>query len=217
MYNRSGSGKSSLLKATVGIAREELVNSFSIFYRGYDVSDYDRNNIFAYVSQDIDLFNTLTIAENIAYNHPQVHLSALEAALKDSCSDEIVSRLDRGSHSLVSSRSDLSGGERQRLSIARALYRQQVLGSILLLDEATSQLDSFTEMRIMNTIYDRVHRKNATAIIVAHRLSSLNRCDRILVVDGGRVVESGTHHELMNNASGWYAQAWKLQATVNEK
>ena len=103
----------------------------------------------------------------------------------------------------------LSGGERQRVCLARALYRQELLGGILLMDEVTASLDAHTEALVTGAIMGRV-RQGATAILVAHRLSSVRDCDLILVMRAGRVVERGTHKQLMRQG-GWYAEAVRLQ------
>lgn len=108
----------------------------------------------------------------------------------------------------------LSGGERQRVCLARALYRQELLGGILLMDEVTASLDAHTESLVTRAIMGRV-KQGATAVLVAHRLSSVRDCDLILVMRAGRVVERGTHRQLMRQG-GWYAEAVRLQ-TQNKR
>jgi ABC-type multidrug transport system fused ATPase/permease subunit len=120
-------------------------------------------------------------------------------------------------HSLISTKTDhqskgvmLSGGERQRVCIARALYHQEMRGGILLLDEFTSHLDAKNEAHVVDSLFSRIKTQGASAIIVAHRLATVQRCDEILVMNHGEITERGTHQQLLAN-KGWYAEMWRIQ------
>ena len=116
--------------------------------------------------------------------------------------DEFIEKLPGGYHSQVSEQgNNLSGGQRQRLGIARALYRNP---EILLMDEATSSLDPISEVKVQETL-DWFRKQDKTIIIIAHRLSTISHCDKILVMKKGRIVEEGSHHELMYR-NGHYRQ-----------
>lgn len=104
----------------------------------------------------------------------------------------------------------LSGGERQRVCLARALYREELNGGILLMDEVTASLDAKTEALVTNAVIGRV-RKGATAVLIAHRLSSVQHCDQVIVMRDGVIVERGTHAQLIRR-TGWYSESWKLQS-----
>jgi len=137
-------------------------------------------------------------------------------AAEDAQLESIVGRLKDGWSASVGPRGRLlSGGERQRVCLARALYREEQGAGILLMDEATSSLDARTENLVTQAIMKRVQ-LGATAIIVAHRLTSVQGCDLILVMKDGQIVESGTHDELCRSSGGWYAEAWRLQSQVNQ-
>jgi ABC-type multidrug transport system fused ATPase/permease subunit len=169
------------------------------------------------IGQETDLFRGLTLVDNIRYGTPDGSdlirsNQALENAAADAQLDSVVSRLSDRWLAAVGPRGRLlSGGERQRICLARALYREEMGASILLMDEATSSLDAQTENLVTQAVMKRVH-LGATAVIVAHRLSSVKSCDTIFVMKDGQFVESGTHQELLSN-NGWYAEAWHLQSS----
>lgn len=196
----------------------------TITLKGRRVDRVDRTDSFTYVGQENDLFREISIAENVAYSvlnlfpqHGQIDDNRLITALHNSARDadlvDVIGRLQGGWQAKPGPRGRLlSGGERQRVCIARALYREELVpGSILLCDEGTSQLDSHTEYKIMNALYERKKTKGSTIILVAHRLKSLDKCDKILVMQNGEIVQQGTHDQLLNMKSGWYAEAWSLQ------
>ena len=218
----SGCGKSSLLRVMVGLENihgegESNSNNGSVVVGGLDVTNSERNAIFCMVGQDNDLFGSLSVVDNIRYGIDNIRAlsveedaAALTAAALDACLGDVIDRLGGGWDASVGPRGRLlSGGERQRVCIARALYRQQVTGGILLLDEATSALDAQTEEKVLASIRRRVT-GGACAIMVSHRLSSIEFCDHIMVILGGVVIEQGTHAELLAK-DGWYANAWHLQ------
>lgn len=149
-----------------------------------------------------------TLKENIAYGNPEASFEEIVAAAKMAKCHEFISRSTEGYETLVGERGILlSGGERQRVAIARAILANR---KILILDEATSSLDSESETYIQQAM-DEVM-KNKTTIVIAHRLSTVMRMDRIIVLDAGRVVESGSHKELLLNPAGVYAKLRNLQS-----
>lgn len=125
--------------------------------------------------------------------------------------DPLLQRLQGGWEGAVGPRGRLlSGGERQRVCLARALYREELNGGILLMDEVTASLDAKTEALVTNAVINRV-KKGATAVLIAHRLSSVQHCDQVLVMKDGEIIERGTHSQLIKR-TGWYAESWKLQS-----
>ena len=165
-----------------------------------------------YVCQEPPLFNS-TILENILYgldNPESYDKSYLEKIIKISKSDFIYDKnlFPQGLDTLVGEKgSQLSGGQKQRIAIARALMKKP---KILILDESTSALDSESEFEIWNSIYEFRKEKNMGLIVIAHRLSSVKNCDRIIVIDHGIIVESGTHQELIN-LNGKYKELMEKQ------
>ncbi len=201
----SGAGKSTLINL---VCRFFDVASGSILVDGTDirsfpVADY-RSNI-GIVLQDPFLFYG-TVAENIAYGKPGASRAEIVAAARAARAHEFILRLSDGYDSLVGERGQsLSGGERQRISIARALL---IDPRILILDEATSSVDSETERDIQAALETLI--QGRTTIAIAHRLSTLRRANRIVVVEQGNIVETGTHHELLH-AHGSYARLHRAQ------
>lgn len=202
----SGAGKSTFVNL---ILRFYPVEKGRILIDGQDISRVTLNSLrqqVALIPQDPLLFHR-TLEENIHYGNIQASPEEVIQAAKDAHCDEFIKRSPQGYASLVGERgTKLSGGERQRIAIARAI----VAGSpILILDEATSALDSVTE----NFIQDSLERlmQGRTTIVVAHRLSTLAKMDRILVFDKGKVIEEGSHTELMASG-GHYAHMWNMQA-----
>ena len=194
----------------------EQVQDGKVLIDGVDVTELDRVHCFSTIGQESDLFRGLTLVDNVKYatDSPldsQISNRALTSAAEDAQLESVVSRLQGGWSASVGPRGRLlSGGERQRVCLARALYREEVGSGILLMDEATSSLDARTENLVSQAIMKRV-RLGATAVIVAHRLTSVQNCDVIIVLRDGRVVGHGTHEELLQ-AGGWYAEAWRLQS-----
>ena len=159
----------------------------------------------ALVSQDITLFND-TVAANIRFGRPDATDEEVIAAARDAAAHEFVSALPEGYDTMVGDRgSSLSGGERQRVAIARAMLKN---APILLLDEATSALDAESEQQVQIAL-DRLT-ANRTTLVIAHRLATVMNADQILVMDDGRVVETGTHAELQAH-DGLYARLSRLQ------
>jgi subfamily B ATP-binding cassette protein MsbA len=183
------------------------VVSGSILIDGHDVREYDVRSLraqIAVVSQDVTLFND-TIRNNIAFGRKVSENELLQAA-EAAHVMEFVSALPAGLDTVVGDRGVLlSGGQRQRISIARALLKN---APILILDEATSALDTEAERHIQAALAQLV--RNRTTFVIAHRLSTVEQADRIVVLDAGQVVESGTHAQLLAR-DGRYAQLYRLQ------
>ena len=205
LVGKSGSGKSSLVKL---IPRFYEIQSGEIIIDGHSLSDISlkslRNNI-SMVSQDVILFND-TIANNITYAMPSKSKHDVMLAAQQAHLTEFIEKLPNKYDTLVGDKGILlSGGQRQRIAIARALLKD---APILILDEATSSLDSESEYYIQEAINEL--RKNRTTFVIAHRLSTIESADRIYVLDKGKVVEHGTHTELVKN-NGAYANLYNRQ------
>jgi ATP-binding cassette subfamily B protein len=206
LVGHSGSGKSTLVNL---ICRFYDVSEGSIRVDGVDirslpVAEYRRN--IGLVLQEPFLFFG-TIAENIAYGKPDASRQEIVAAARAAHAHEFILRLPHGYDSLVGERGQgLSGGERQRISIARALL---IDPRLLILDEATSSVDTETEKEIQKALDNLV--RGRTTIAIAHRLSTLRKADRLIVMDRGRIVETGNHDQLMA-CEGHYYRLYQAQA-----
>ncbi len=174
-----------------------------------DACDYDLTALrdrMAIVPQEVLLFGG-TIRENIAYGKPSATQKTVEAAARKANAHDFISSFPQGYETVVGERGiQLSGGQRQRIAIARAVLKDP---AILILDEATSALDSESE-RLVQDALDQLM-KGRTSIVIAHRLSTVRDADRILVLDKGRVLESGTHDELIADVGGLYHSLSRLQ------
>jgi ATP-binding cassette subfamily B protein len=206
LVGHSGSGKSTLVNL---ICRFYDVSEGTIKIDGVDVRSIAIDELrkqFGMVLQEPFLFFG-TIAENIAYGKPEATRSEIVQAAKAANAHDFILRLPLGYDSLVGERGQsLSGGERQRISIARALL---INPRILILDEATSSVDTTTEKEIQKALDNLV--QGRTTLAIAHRLSTLRKADRLIVLDKGEVVEIGNHDELMV-AQGTYYQLYQAQA-----
>jgi subfamily B ATP-binding cassette protein MsbA len=207
LVGASGSGKT-----TVGLLLSRLYDPGAgrVTLDGVDLREFDlvslRRSI-AVVSQETFLFND-TVRANIAYGHPEATDEQVREAARRAHALEFIDELPQGLSTRVGDRGVLlSGGQRQRLAIARALLAD---ADILVLDEATSALDSVSE-RLVQEALDSA-RQGRTTLVSAHRLSTLDDVDQIAALDGGRVVELGTHDELMR-LGGRYARLRSLQST----
>jgi ATP-binding cassette, subfamily B, bacterial len=204
----TGSGKSTLLKL---LLRFYDLSSGSISLDGTDIRQLHLKELrssVSVVSQDVHLFQG-SVRENIVYGHEDASDEEIAEAMEDSAVTNVIGALPGGLDAEVGERGQrLSGGERQRVAIARALVKLSRGASILAMDEATSQLDNQTE----TTLQQSLHRATAgkSVIVVAHRLSTIRTADRIIVLERGKIVEQGTHRELLKLA-GLYASLWRLQ------
>ena len=203
----SGSGKSTLINLLLGLYQ---VDNGKITLDNIDLNDISKKSLrdlFSLVSQDIFLFND-TILENLCVGE-EYSDEAIKKALEVAYADEFISRLPEGLHTNIGdSGLKLSGGQRQRLTIARAFLRNS---PILLFDEATSALDNESEKMVQRAL-DQLS-ENKTVIAVAHRLTTIQEYDQIFVFDEGRIVESGTHNNLMSQ-NGSYFKLYELSKKV---
>ncbi len=206
IVGHSGSGKSTLVSL---LPRFYEVSAGDILLDGVSIRDYKLSNLrdnISLVSQDVVLFND-TIANNLAYGELRAHsreelLRAAEAAHVLDFANEMPNGLD----TRVGDRGALlSGGQKQRVAIGRALLKD---APVLILDEATSALDSKSERHIQEGLAELM--KNRTTLVIAHRLSTVENADRIVVLDAGRIIESGTHAELLA-AGGHYSALYRMQ------
>jgi len=203
----SGAGKTTLVKLLVGLYRPQ---EGSIRYNGVgqDLIDLDRlRERVGFVTQDTQLFSG-TIRDNLLFVKPDAtDAECLEVLGKAAC-DSLLQKASKGLDSVIGEGGvKVSGGEKQRLAIARALLRQPEL---LVFDEATSSLDSMTEEEITATVREISARRDMITVSIAHRLSTVMHADRILVLERGRIVESGSHDDLLAQKGLYYA-LWRQQ------
>lgn len=203
----SGSGKTTLTKL---LLRYMDVSDGSIRINDVDIKDMKQSDLrshIAYVPQEPLLFHR-SIAENIAYGRPAANKNAITTAADAAYVDDFVNELPQGYATLVGERGiKLSGGQRQRVAIARAILKD---APILVLDEATSALDSRSEKFIQKALWRLM--EGRTTIVIAHRLSTIQHMDRIVVMDKGRIVQVGTHTDLLAAKDGIYAKLWEHQS-----
>ncbi len=202
----SGSGKTTLTKL---LLRFDDVTAGAIYIDGKDIKDVTQNSLreaIAYVPQESSLFHR-SIFENIAYGKPDASMDEVRKAARLANADDFIRDLPDGYDTLVGERGvKLSGGQRQRIAIARAILKN---APILVLDEATSALDSESEALIQEALANLM--KGRTSIVVAHRLSTIAGLDEIVVLDGGKIVEQGSHKDLLAKR-GEYHKLWSRQS-----
>ena len=202
----TGSGKSTIIRL---LNRFYELDSGSIYIDNINIRDYSisslRRNI-AFVSQDVHLFSD-TILNNITLQNNNISFLRVKDAAKDIKIDDFISSLPNGYNYDVKERGvGLSTGQRQLISFLRAYVKNP---QILVLDEATSSIDTDSELLIQNAI-EKIT-KNRTSIIIAHRLSTIMKADNIIVMDRGKIVETGTHEDLLKNINGRYQKLYKAQ------
>lgn len=201
----SGAGKSTLAKL---LMRFDDVDAGAISIDGINIKSVKQTDLrskISYVPQEPLLFHA-SVKDNVLLSRPESTNEEIVQALKQAHAWDFVKQLSKGVDSIVGERGvKLSGGQKQRIAIARAVLRDS---SIIILDEATSALDSESEQIIKNSFAQVLHGK--TAIIVAHRLSTLSEMDRIIVISEGKLTEDGTHDSLLEQ-NGVYAKLWRSQ------
>jgi subfamily B ATP-binding cassette protein MsbA len=210
LVGESGGGKSSLIRL---VQRLYDVTSGSILWDGTDIRDFrilDLKKMLALVTQETVLFND-TIRYNISYGRPDATDEDLAHAAEVAYAADFIDELPQKFDTVVGERGIfLSGGQRQRIAIARAVL---VDAPVLILDEATSALDAESEQLVQKALANLM--QNKTSIVIAHRLSTIRKADKIVVMEKGRVVETGTHKELLEK-SGKYKRLYELQFAEEE-
>ena len=207
LVGSSGSGKTTLTKLLLRFAD---IDSGKITVDSQDIAEVTQVSLreqIAYVPQEPLLFHR-SVRENIAYSRPDATDTEIEKAAKKAGAYDFIVKLQDGFDTLVGERGvKLSGGQRQRIAIARAILKD---APILVLDEATSALDSESEALIQKSLETLM--KNRTSIVIAHRLSTIAKLDRIIVLENGRIVEDGSHDQLLAKKRGVYAKLWVRQS-----
>jgi ATP-binding cassette subfamily B protein len=210
LVGASGSGKSTILSL---LQRFYDVNAGSIRVDGIDIRDVrlaELRRRFAYVEQEPTIFAG-TVAENIRFGRPEATDAEVEAAARAALVHDFVADLPLGYRTVVGERGvTLSGGQKQRLAIARAILKD---APILLLDEATSALDAQSERLVQMALEHLM--QGRTTLVIAHRLATIRDADAILVLDNGRIIDQGTHDQLVSKG-GRYAELARLQFRLDD-
>ena len=205
IVGKTGSGKSTISRL---LFRFYDPQQGDIYIDKQKISDVTLNSLhqnIGVVPQDTVLFND-TILYNLKYGNQNANFDQIQSAAKSACIDDFINSLPDGYNTVVGERGlKLSGGEKQRIGIARTILKD---ASIMLLDESTSSLDYTTEKKILANL--KKDKKNSTMIVISHRLSAISDFDKIIVLNFGKIIEQGTHLELMN-AEGEYFKLWQNQ------
>lgn len=195
----TGAGKSSLINL---IGRYYDVSSGEVLIDNINIKELDLNILrekMSVVPQDTFLFSD-SIEKNIQFGRADASMEEIKSACSDACALNFIEKLEDGFDTVIGERGiGLSGGQKQRLSIARALVRNS---KILILDDSTSALDMDTEYNLLKNLYRRKHK--ATTLIIAHRISAVKNADLIVFMDNGKIVETGTHNELLKKKGKYY-------------
>jgi ATP-binding cassette subfamily B protein len=206
VIGRSGGGKTTLTRLLLRFVEAETGEIRIGGQRIDRIPQSELRRVIAYVPQDPSMFHR-TIAENIRVGRPDASEADVRRAAALAHAAEFVGTLPAGYDTLVGERGvKLSGGQRQRVAIARAILKD---APILVLDEATSSLDSESEALIQEALWSLL--AGRTAVVIAHRLSTVRRMDRLIVLERGRIAEDGTHDELLQRG-GIYASLWAQQS-----
>jgi ATP-binding cassette subfamily B protein len=212
IVGHNGAGKTTLIKL---LSRLYQVNSGSILINGENINDIKVNDWYKNIGvlfQDYNVYPHLSAAENIYIGRTskQADMEQVKTAAKHADADEFISEYGSGYEQILSERYKggirPSTGQWQKISLARFFYRD---ASLVIFDEPTAAIDAVSEYKIFNRIYNFF--SNKTVIIISHRFSTVRNADRIIVMDQGKIVEEGTHNQLME-LGGTYAHAFKLQA-----
>lgn len=202
----SGGGKTTVVRM---IYRHYDATEGEVLLDGKNIKDYDIasfRKFMAIVPQEVEVFN-VSIMDNIRYAKPKATIAEIKAAARIANAEEFINQLEKGYNTITGERGvKLSGGQRQRIGIARAILANP---KVLIFDEATSNLDSQSE-RLIQDAMDKICR-NRTVIMIAHRLSTIKKADKIVVLEKGKVVESGSHFELAKSDGGLYQKLLQLQ------
>ncbi|MBT0950396.1 ABC transporter ATP-binding protein [Streptococcus infantis] len=205
LVGQTGSGKTALIKL---LLREYDVDQGAIYLNGHDIRDYrlaDLRSLMGYVPQDQFLFAS-SILDNIRFGNPDLPFSEVEEATKLAQVYQDIQAMPQGFDTVIGEKGvSLSGGQKQRLAMSRAMILNP---DILILDDSLSAVDAKTEFAIIDNLKET--RKDKTTIITAHRLSAVVHADLILVMQDGRIIERGTHEDLLA-LDGWYAQTYQSQ------
>ena len=205
LVGQTGSGKTALIKL---LLREYDVDQGAIYLNGHDIRDYrlaDLRSLMGYVPQDQFLFAS-SILDNIRFGNPDLPFSEVEKATKLAQVYQDIQAMPQGFDTVIGEKGvSLSGGQKQRLAMSRAMILNP---DILILDDSLSAVDAKTEFAIIDNLKET--RKDKTTIITAHRLSAVVHADLILVMQDGRIIERGTHEDLLA-LDGWYAQTYQSQ------